>query len=490
MKKITIHGIGYVGLVLGSGLAELGNQVICLDIDKEKIDQLNQGIVPFFEPGLTELLGKNLANNRIAFSTDPVKAVQHGDYQFITVGTPPTADGSADLSYVFAASKNIGQFINKDCIVITKSTIPVGTTHKVKAIIDAELAERKANIKLGVAFNPEFLQEGNAVHNFMHPNRIIIGSEDPDIIYKIQELFKTTMASDKQFITMNICSAELTKYASNTFLAMKISFINEIANIADYLGGNINSIKEGLGADERINPYFLSAGGGYGGSCFSKDIKALLTAEKRIHYSFPLLNAIEKVNERQKHVLFYKVLRYFNEYLHDKTIAVWGLAFKPNSSDMRDAPSIILLQELWQHGAKVRVYDPEAMAEARALFGFRDDLILCTSKEDALIGADALVIVTEWQDFLNPDFQLIKNSLKYQVIFDGRNIYNREHLASLDINYISIGRGTCQLCKETKKPPSIKLAVASRMGEEVVIEEMVAPIKIPRKKQVMGKINH
>lgn len=451
MNKITIHGIGYVGLVLGSGLAELGNQVICLDTDEKKIEQLNEGIVSFFEPGLEELLEKNLANNRISFTTDPVKAVQHGDYQFITVGTPPTEDGSADLSYVFAASKNIGQYIDKDCIVITKSTIPIGTTHKVKAIIDAELAERQSNIKVGIAFNPEFLQEGNAVHNFKHPNRIIIGSEDPDIIHKMKELFKATMTSDKQFITMSICSAELVKYASNTFLALKISFINEIANIADYMGANITSIKEGMGADERINPYFLSAGGGFGGSCFSKDIKALLKAEKRIHYSFPILNAIERVNERQKHVLFYKVFRYFNEYLYDKTIAVWGLAFKPNSSDMRDAVSITLLQELWQHGAKVRAYDPAATTEARVLFGDRDDLILCTSKEDALIGADALVIVTEWEDFLNPDFQLIKKSLKYQVIFDGRNIYNREYLASLGIEYLSIGRGTCRLCEETKK---------------------------------------
>lgn len=451
MNKITIHGIGYVGLVLGCGLAELGNDVTCFDTDTKKIEQLNRGEISFFEPGLNELLEKNLAAKRITFSADPVQAIQHGDFQFITVGTPPTEDGSADLSYVFEVAKNIGQYITKNSIVVTKSTIPIGTTHKVKAIIDAELAARNSTVKLGIVFNPEFLQEGRAVHNFMHPDRIIIGSENPDVIQKMKTLFLPTMTSDKQLITMSICSAELTKYAANTFLAMKISFINEIANIADYMGANINSIKEGLGADERINPYFLSAGSGYGGSCFTKDIKALLKTEKRIHYLFPLLNSIEKVNERQKHVLFYKVFRYFNEYLHDKTIAVWGLAFKPNSSDIRDAVSIVLLEELWQHGARVRAYDPKAMSEINHFFGERNDLTLCNTKEEALKGADALVIVTEWQEFFEPDFELIKKSLKYHVVFDGRNIYDPEHLISLGLDYVNIGRGTCQLCREIKK---------------------------------------
>ncbi len=445
MSNITIHGIGYVGLIMATGLAELGNQVICLDTDNKKIEQLNQGTVPFYEPGLEDLLRKNLAANRIEFSTELQKAVQHGEYQFITVGTPSAEDGSADLSYVFEVAKNIGKFIEKDCIVIGKSTVPVGTTHKVKTIIEAELAARKSNIKLSVAFNPEFLQEGSAVHNFMHPNRVIIGSDDPIVINKMYELYKPTLVSAKQFISMSICSAELTKYAANAFLAMKISFINEIANISEYLGADITHIQKGIGADERINPHFLNAGSGYGGSCFSKDLHALLKTQEKIHYYSPLLDSIEKVNDRQKHVLFNKIFRYFNENLKDKTIAIWGLAFKPNSSDMRYAASIILLQELWEHEAKVKAYDPAAMSEAGTMFGPRDDLIFCATKEDTLIDADALVVVTEWQEFLDPNFELIKNSLKNPVIFDGRNIYDPAYLAELGIKYFGIGRGVYPL---------------------------------------------
>jgi UDPglucose 6-dehydrogenase len=447
MSKITIHGTGYVGLIMGLFFAELGNQVICLNHIQKKVDQLQQGISTFYEPHLSDLLTKHLENKSIAFSTDLIAGIEFGEFQFITMGTPSAADDSADLSYVFAAAKNIGTHINHDCIVVNKSTVPVGTTLKIKQIIDDELAARNVKLHVGIAFNPEFLQEGSAIENLMFPDRIIIGSESKYIIEKLYELFKPTIKKEEQFITMNVCSAELSKYAANAFLATKISFVNEIANIAELVGADIIAVKKGIGSDQRISPRFLNAGVGYGGSCFPKDVRALAKTAESVNYHSPLLESIEHVNNHQKHVVFHKLFNYFQEDIKGKIFAMWGLSFKPNTTDLREAPSITIMKDLWEHGAIVKAYDPVAMQDAKEMFGERSDFILCNTKDEALANADALILVTEWDEFLHPDFDFIQKTLKNPIIFDGRNIYNQQQLMDLGFAYFGIGRGICAMPK-------------------------------------------
>jgi UDPglucose 6-dehydrogenase len=440
--RITIFGSGYVGLVTGACLAEVGNHVVCVDVDAAKVERLKQGEVPIHEPGLEALIRKNAAAGRIRFTTDADEGVAHGVFQIIAVGTPPGEDGSADLRYVLAVAKTIGEHMNDYRVVITKSTVPVGTADKAKAAVQAALDSRGATIEFDVVSNPEFLKEGAAIDDFMKPDRIIVGTDNPRTTELMRALYEPFIRSRDRLIVMDIRSAELTKYAANAMLATKISFMNEMANLAERVGADIEKVRQGIGSDPRIGYGFIYPGCGYGGSCFPKDVQALVRSAHASEYDARILQAVEEVNHRQKETLFKKIERHFEGELAGKTIALWGLAFKPNTDDMREAPSRNLIAALLRAGAIVRAFDPIALDEARKIYGDRPDVVLCGSAEETLVGADALAIVTEWKEFRSPDFERIKKELKAPVIFDGRNLYDPAFVAKQGFTYYAIGRGT------------------------------------------------
>ena len=439
--KVTVFGSGYVGLVTGVCLAEVGNDVMCIDVDQQKIDNLKKGIIPIYEPGLDELVKDNQQAGRIKFTTDIQEAVSHGVFQFIAVGTPPDEDGAADLQYVLAVAKSIAENMSDYRIVIDKSTVPVGTADKVKEAILQVQASRGVAIDFDVVSNPEFLKEGAAINDFMKPDRIIVGTDNPRTAELLKALYAPFNRSHERIITMDVRSAELTKYAANAMLATKISFMNELANLAELLGADIEHVRNGIGSDSRIGYSFIYPGCGYGGSCFPKDVKALERTARQMGYKAELLNAVENVNDRQKQVLFNKVVQHYKDDLQGKIFALWGLAFKPKTDDMREAPSRIILEALINAGAVVRAFDPEAMAEAKRIYGDKPGLTLVETAEEALQGANALIVVTEWKNFWSPDFDLIKNTLKDAVIFDGRNLYQPELLKKQGFVYYGIGRG-------------------------------------------------
>ncbi|MBP7488382.1 MULTISPECIES: UDP-glucose dehydrogenase family protein [Azospira] len=439
--KVTVVGTGYVGLVSGTCLAEVGNDVLCLDVDPEKIRILNEGGIPIFEPGLLDMVKRNVAAGRLRFTTDVEQAVAHGTIQFIAVGTPPDEDGSADLQYVLAAARNIGRHMGDYKVVVDKSTVPVGTGDKVRAAIADELKARGADIAYSVVSNPEFLKEGAAVEDFMRPDRIVVGAEDERAIELMRALYAPFQRNHERLIVMDVRSAELTKYAANAMLATRISFMNELANLAEKLGADIEQVRQGIGSDPRIGYHFLYPGCGYGGSCFPKDVQALQrTARLDAGMEMKVLNAVEDANDAQKHVLTAKTVKRFGNDLSGRKFAVWGLAFKPNTDDMREAPSRYLLADLFAAGATVVAYDPVAMHEARRIFGDEPRLSYAESPMAALEGADALLIVTEWKEFRSPDFEAIKAKLKQPVIFDGRNLYEPKQVRQFGIDYQAIGR--------------------------------------------------
>ncbi|HEX7635901.1 MAG TPA: UDP-glucose/GDP-mannose dehydrogenase family protein [Noviherbaspirillum sp.] len=450
--KITIIGTGYVGLVTGACLAELGNDVFCLDVDQRKIDILNSGGIPIHEPGLADIVTRNRAAGRLKFSTDVAASVAHGDIQFIAVGTPPDEDGSADLQYVLAAARNIGRHMNGFKVIVDKSTVPVGTADKVRAAIDAELKMRDNRIKFSVVSNPEFLKEGAAVEDFMRPDRIVIGCDDTPEGQQAHTLMRKLYApfnrNHERTFWMDVRSAEFTKYAANAMLATRISFMNELANLADKVGADIEAVRHGIGSDPRIGYSFLYAGCGYGGSCFPKDVQALERTARDFGQDLLILRAVEEVNHHQKHVLGKKIIERFGQSLDGRHFAVWGLAFKPNTDDMREASSRVLLRQLIERGATVAVHDPVAMTEAKRVLAldFADSvdalsrIRFCDSPMETLRDADALAIVTEWKAFRSPDFDQVKSLLKAPVIFDGRNLYEPSVMGDAGFEYHGIGR--------------------------------------------------
>ena len=441
--RVCIFGTGYVGLVTGTCLAEVGHDVVCVDIDAAKVEGLNNGVIPIYEPGLTPMVKANHAAGRLRFTTDAAQAIAHGGIVFIAVGTPPDEDGSADLKYVLAVARTIGQHLHKPAVVVDKSTVPVGTADKVRATIAEVLAERGADIAFDVVSNPEFLKEGAAVEDCMRPDRIVLGSDNPAAIEKLKRLYAPFNRNHDRIVAMDVRSAELTKYAANAMLATKISFMNEIANIAEQVGADVEMVRKGIGSDPRIGWHFIYPGAGYGGSCFPKDVQALAKTAQQYGVQPRLLDAVEAVNDAQKGHLFDLMVRHYGGVaaLRGKTVALWGLAFKPNTDDMREASSRRLLQQLWEAGATVRAYDPEAMHETQRIFGERDDLLLCDSAHAALQGADALVVVTEWKQFRSPDFARLKASLLDGVLFDGRNLYEPDEVEAAGLAYYGIGRG-------------------------------------------------
>jgi len=438
--KITIFGSGYVGLVTGACLAEVGNQVMCMDVDQHKIDQLKQGIIPIYEPGLEEMVKDNQAAGRLHFTTDVKEAVNYGLFQFVAVGTPPDEDGSADLKYVLAVAKSVAEHMTDYKIIVDKSTVPVGTADKVKQVVSDVLLLRGQHIEFDVVSNPEFLKEGSALDDFMKPDRIIIGTDNPRTAELLKALYAPFNRSRERVINMDIRSAELTKYAANAMLATKISFMNELANLAERLGADIEHVRHGIGSDSRIGYSFIYPGCGYGGSCFPKDVKALERTARDYNYHAELLSAVENVNDRQKHRLFEKINAHFQGNLTGKVFALWGLAFKPNTDDMREAPSRVVLEALIDAGAIVQAYDPEAMHEVTRIYGEKAGLVYCHKQPDTLQDADALVIVTEWKQFRSPDFDQLSQQLKDKVIFDGRNMYEPEQVKQSGLQYYSIGR--------------------------------------------------
>lgn len=439
--KVTVFGSGYVGLVTGACLAEVGHEVICVDIDEHKINQLKQGQIPIYEPGLDEMVQNNSQTGRLLFTTDIAMGVEHGLLQFIAVGTPPDEDGSADLQYVLAVAKSIGEHMQDYKVIINKSTVPVGTADKVRAALSQKLEEAGKEIDFDVVSNPEFLKEGSAIDDFMKPDRIVVGVEMSHATDLMTELYAPFNQEHNRLLIMAVRSAEFTKYAANAMLATKISFMNEMANMAEKVGVDIEEVRHGISLDARIGKHFLYPGSGYGGSCFPKDVKALERIAQNQEEDGWMLHAVEAVNKAQKRILFQKINRYFKGDLKNKVFALWGLAFKPETDDMREAPSRILLEALWTAGAKVRAYDPAAMIETRRIYGERDDLLLCDNKESAINGVDALIVQTEWSEFKNPDFAVLKNQLKQALIFDGRNIYDPKALAQDGFIYYGIGRG-------------------------------------------------
>lgn len=439
--KISIFGTGYVGLVTGTCFAELGNHVVCVDIDAEKIAQLQAGICPIHEPGLPELIQKNLQTGHLRFSTDPVDAIQHGMCIFIAVGTPSAQDGSADLRYVFEVAKTIGQHLADYRVVINKSTVPVGTADAVKQIIQQELDQRDSSVAFDVASNPEFLREGVAINDFLASDRIILGFDSVQAKDHLLNLYRYFNRNGDRVICMQPRAAELTKYAANAMLATKISFMNEMSLLAEKIGADIDDVRLGIGADPRIGRQFINPGCGYGGSCFPKDVQALEHMATNVKLDLMLVRSVHQVNERQKTVLFDKIHRHFDGQLQGKVIALWGLAFKPDTDDMREAPSQILMKQLFQAGATVQAHDPVAMKEAKRLHGDHPQLSLHPTPEAAIVGADALVIVTEWPQFISPDFHYLYTTLKQTVIFDGRNLYDPAYLVKLGFTYYGIGRG-------------------------------------------------
>jgi len=444
--KITVIGTGYVGLVGGACLADVGNDVLCLDLDAQKVAQLRAGHIPIHEPGLEGIVARNLAAGRLQFTTDVAQAAAFGTVQFIAVGTPPGEDGSADLQYVLAAARNLGRHMTDYKVVVDKSTVPVGTADRVRSEIQRALDERGVKLDFSVVSNPEFLKEGAAVEDFNRPDRIVIGADDERAIQIMRSLYAPFQRFKQRMYVMDVRSAELTKYAANAMLATRISFMNELANLADAVGADIEMVRQGMGADERIGPYFLYAGCGYGGSCFPKDVRALLhTAASDASLPLRVVQAVQEANEAQKTVLAAKIQSRFGHDLTGRHLALWGLAFKPNTDDMREAPSLTLIDALVRAGATVAAYDPVAQAQAQAALGEhvqQGAVRLVDSPMQALDQADALVIVTEWKEFRSPDFERIAQTLKQPIIFDGRNLYEPATLAALGIEYVGIGRAT------------------------------------------------
>ena len=438
---VAIFGTGYVGLVTGACLAEAGNQVICVDVDAGKIDRLNRGEIPIYEPGLEDLVHRNRQSGLLRFTTDAAAATAHGEIIFIAVGTPPDEDGSADLRYVLSVACDIGTHLSRYAVVVNKSTVPVGTADRVRAAIAATLAERGVEVPYDVVSNPEFLKEGDAVKDCMKPDRIVIGSSSAKAIAALKALYAPFNRNHERLVLMDERSAELTKYAANAMLATKISFMNEVANIAERVGADVEAVRLGIGSDPRIGYAFIYPGIGYGGSCFPKDVQALGRTARGVGYEARILNAVEAVNYDQKSKLYAQMEAHFGGKLKGRTIAIWGLSFKPNTDDMREAPSRTLMEALWAAGAKVRAFDPEAAHEARRVFGERDDLVLVDEAMDALDGADALAIVTEWKAFWSPDFARIAKAMIAPVLFDGRNIYDPKVVEAAGIAYYGIGRG-------------------------------------------------
>jgi UDPglucose 6-dehydrogenase len=438
--KISVIGTGYVGLVSGTCLAEVGNDVLCLDLDQKKIDILRHGGIPIYEPGLEDMVKRNVAAGRLRFTTDIEESVAHGTIQFIAVGTPPDEDGSADLQYVVAAARNIGKHMQDYKVIVDKSTVPVGTADKVRAAVQEELARRGAKTDFSVVSNPEFLKEGAAVEDFMRPDRIVVGTDDERATQLMRSLYAPFQRSHERLIVMDVKSAELTKYAANAMLATRISFMNELANLAELLGADIENVRQGIGSDPRIGYQFLYPGCGYGGSCFPKDVQALQRTATEHGFDLKVLNAVETANDAQKSVLLQKIDKRFGKDLSGKRFALWGLAFKPNTDDMREAPSRVVIEGLWQRGATVTAYDPVAMHETSRIYGDDPRLKMVDSPMAALEGADALVIVTEWKVFRSPDFAAIKSQLKQPVIFDGRNLYEPEVVRAAGLEYFAIGR--------------------------------------------------
>lgn len=456
--KVTFYGIGYVGLVQAAVLADAGHEVCCVDIDQKKINKLKEGIIPIYEPGLANLVQDNYNQGRLIFTTDVKKGVKFAKIQFIAVGTPPDEDGSADLKYVLKVAESIATEMTSDKVIVNKSTVPVGTADKVSAHIATILENRNTksitdnnhsiipSLSFSVVSNPEFLKEGSAVADCQRPDRIIIGTESSDVEALMRELYAPFNRNHEKIIVMDVKSAELTKYAANCMLATKISFMNEMANIAEYVGADIEAVRHGIGSDPRIGYQFIYPGCGYGGSCFPKDVQALIRTTDEIGYESKILKAVETVNYRQKNKLFEYISNYYNlsdnsNAIKGKTFAIWGLSFKPNTDDMREAPSRVLMEALWLAGAKVQAYDPEAMEETQRIYGNRNDFLLMGTKEAALKNADALVICTEWQSFRAPDFELIKEHLEEPILFDGRNLFDPRILDRKGFKYFSIGRG-------------------------------------------------
>jgi UDPglucose 6-dehydrogenase len=437
--KITMVGTGYVGLVTGACFAEVGNEVLCLDLDEAKIRKLESGGIPIYEPGLAEVVKRNVAAGRLHFTTDVARAVRFGAVQCIAVGTPPGEDGSADLQHVVAAARNIGRHMSEYKVVVDKSTVPVGTADKVRAAIADELSRRGAKVPFAVVSNPEFLKEGAAVEDFMRPDRVVVGSDDAQATQLMRALYAPFQRNHERLFVMDVRSAELTKYAANAMLATRISFMNELANLAERLGADIEEVRKGIGSDPRIGYQFLYAGVGYGGSCFPKDVKALIRTAEEAGGTLPVLEAVEQVNEEQKHVLATKIAKRFGK-LAGRRIAVWGLAFKPNTDDLREAPSRVLIEELLAGGATVSAYDPVAMNAAKSAFSDLKGIAYADSPLAALEGADALAVVTEWKEFRSPDFAEIRARLKTPAIFDGRNLYDPQDMKRAGLEYYPVGR--------------------------------------------------
>ena len=436
--KISVIGTGYVGLVSGACFAETGINVTCVDVDENKIEKLNNGIIPIYEPGLEDIYKKNVEKGRLVFTTNLAESLENADALFIAVGTPPDEDGSADLKYVLGVAREIGKHMDHYMVIATKSTVPVGTSKKVKEAILEELEKRNVKIPFDVASNPEFLKEGNAVVDFLKPDRIVIGTESERAQKVMKKLYKPFLLNGHPIVFMDITSSEMTKYAANSMLATKISFINEIANLCEIVGADVESVRKGIGSDPRIGNKFIYPGTGYGGSCFPKDVQALIRTADENKYSLEILKAVERVNDRQKSVLYDKVNNYFNGDLKGKKFAIWGLSFKPKTDDMREAPSLVIIDKLLAAGATVSGYDPIAIEEGKRILG--DKIEFAKDEYDAAIDADALLLVTEWPEFRIPNFRVLEKLLKNKVIFDGRNIYDPEELAELDFDYFAIGR--------------------------------------------------
>jgi UDPglucose 6-dehydrogenase len=439
--KITMVGTGYVGLVTGACLADTGNEVLCLDLDERKIGTLKDGRIPIYEPGLEAIVRRNAAAGRLRFTTDVAESVDHGTMQFIAVGTPPDEDGAADLSYVVAAARSIGRQMKAYRLIVDKSTVPVGTADLVRDTIARELAARGIEVPYSVVSNPEFLKEGAAVEDFMRPDRVVVGCDDERATQLMRALYAPFQRNHERMLVMDVRSAELTKYAANAMLATRISFMNELANLAERLGADIEHVRRGIGSDPRIGYHFLYAGAGYGGSCFPKDVKALQHTAQQNGVHLRVLDAVEQANEGQKRVLLDKITARFGERLHGRCFAMWGLAFKPDTDDMREAPSRVVIEGLIRLGARVSAYDPAAGHEARRIYGDQSALQLAASPIAALEGADALIIITEWKEFRSPDFDEMRKRLKHRVVFDGRNLYDPEMVRGFGLEYHGIGRG-------------------------------------------------
>ncbi|MEO1869069.1 MAG: UDP-glucose/GDP-mannose dehydrogenase family protein [Cobetia sp.] len=446
--KITIFGSGYVGLVTGTCLADVGHDVVCMDVDAAKIEGLKQGEIPIYEPGLEGMLLRNVEAGRLSFTTDAREAVEHGVLQFIAVGTPPDEDGSADLKYVLSVATTIGEHMNDYKVIIDKSTVPVGTADRVKARVNDVLKDRGASVDFDVCSNPEFLKEGAALDDFTRGARIVVGTDSEAVRERMRECYAPYNRNHEKLMFMDVRAAELTKYAANAMLATKISFMNEISNLAERLGADIEEVRRGIGSDPRIGYHFIYPGCGYGGSCFPKDVQALARTASQIGYEAELLTAVESVNKRQKVTLFDKLSRAFDGDLKGKTIAVWGLAFKPNTDDMRDAPSRTLMEALWAGGATVQAYDPEAMKECRRIYGERDELVLVADRQQAVKGADALVICTEWKEFRTLDGEWLKSQLGFPVVVDGRNLFEPAAMKAAGLMYYAVGRGDTLLLNQ------------------------------------------